>query len=313
MASTKRKFYKSKFNQTWTETYPIRGVSDDPHKFYCIPCCKKLSCDHQGLKDVKDHCHKETHRANVNASKTQSSMTSFLKSNDSNLDKQVLNANFLVQHNISLLTADHLSSLFKNAFPDSKIAQKYSSRRTKTTAIINKSFAPHCVEYVVEHCKASAHSVGTDGSNDTGLEKMNSICVKIFDVKRSKTVTNHFLDMCLTSCTDCSTAEGIFTAIDEPFEKNKIPWENCVSLCVDNTNTMIGKNNSIASRFLEKNENVFIVSIAASNAHDDFCEYISLNVEMRWLIFSIGLTKVPKEKGNLKSISNFVVKNIKVC
>ena len=153
-------------------------------------------------------------------------MTSFLKSNDSNLDKQVLNAevkvnNFLVQHNIAFLTADHPSSLFKNAFPDSKIAQKYSSRRTKATAIINQSFAPHCVEYVVEHCKASAYSVGTDGSNDTGLEKMNPICVKIFYVKRSKTVTNHFLDMCLTSGTDCSTTEGIFTVIDEAFEKKQ--------------------------------------------------------------------------------------------
>ena len=314
---TKRKFYQSKFNHAWTETYPIRGVSGDPYKFYCIPCCKKLSCDHQGLKDVTDHCKKETHKSNVAASKTQSSMTSFIKSKESNLDKQVLNAevmvtNFLVQHNIPLLTADHLSSLFKTAFPDSKIAQKYSSRRTKTTAMINKSFAPHCIEYIAEHCKHNAYSVGTDGSNDTGLEKMNPICVKIFDVKRSKTVTNHFLDMCLTSGTNCSTAEGIFTAIDEAFEKNKIPWENCVSLSVDNTNTMIGKNNSIASRFLEKNENVFVAGcpchlahIAASNAHDDFCEYISLNIEDLMVDLFYWFDKSAKRKGKLKEYFDF--------
>ena len=65
-------------------------------------------------------------------------------SNSSNLDKQVLNAqvrvtNFLVQHNIALLTADHLTLLFKEAFPDSKIAKKYALCWTKTTAIINKS------------------------------------------------------------------------------------------------------------------------------------------------------------------------------
>ena len=58
IAVTKRKFYKSKFNQTWMESYPVRGVSDDPYKLFCIPCCKKLSCDHQGLKDVTDHCKK---------------------------------------------------------------------------------------------------------------------------------------------------------------------------------------------------------------------------------------------------------------
>ena len=51
MAATKRKFYKNKFNQTWMESYLVGGVSGDPYKFFCIPCCKKLSCDHQGLKE----------------------------------------------------------------------------------------------------------------------------------------------------------------------------------------------------------------------------------------------------------------------
>ena len=30
MTATKRKFYKSKFNQTWAESYPVQGVSGDP-------------------------------------------------------------------------------------------------------------------------------------------------------------------------------------------------------------------------------------------------------------------------------------------
>ena len=111
-------------------------------------------------------------------------MTSFLTGNDSNLDKQVLNAevmvtNFLVQHKIALLTADQLTLLFKEALPDSKIAKKYASRQTKTTAIINKSFAPHCLDHIVKHCKSHLYSVETDGSNDTGIEKMNPICIKM--------------------------------------------------------------------------------------------------------------------------------------
>ena len=60
----------------------------------------------------------------------------------------------MVQLNIALLNADHLTLLFKDAFPDSKIAKKYASRRTKTTAIINKSFAPHYLDYIMEHCKS---------------------------------------------------------------------------------------------------------------------------------------------------------------
>ena len=95
-------------------------------------------------------------------------------------------------------------------------------------------------------------------------------------------------------------------------KKNKIPWENCVSLSVDNTNTMIGKNNSIASRFLEKNENVFIAScpchlahIAASNVHNDFCEYISLNVEDVMVDLFYWFDKSAKRKGKLKEYFEF--------
>ena len=56
-------------------------------------------------------------------------MTSVLVSYDSNLDKQVLNTdvvftNFLVQHSIALLTGYHLTLLFKEVFPDSKIAKR---------------------------------------------------------------------------------------------------------------------------------------------------------------------------------------------
>ena len=152
-------------------------------------------------------------------------MTSFLPSNDPNLDKPVLNTavmfiKLLVQHSYALLTADHLTLLFKEAFPESKIAKKYASCRTKTTAIISKSFVSHCLDYIVEHCKSHPCLVGTDGSNDTGVEKMNPICVKAFDVNRLKTVTTHFVDMCLTSGADGSTAEGILTAIDEVFAQN---------------------------------------------------------------------------------------------
>ena len=65
-------------------------------------------------------------------------MTQMTQSYDSNLDKQVLNTdvvftNFLVQHNIALLTGYHLTLLFKEAFPDSKIAKRYASLRKKTT------------------------------------------------------------------------------------------------------------------------------------------------------------------------------------
>ena len=69
MVATKRKFYKSKFNQTQKESYPVQDVSGDPCKLFCIPCCKKLSSDHQDLKGLTVHCKKESYKANVESSK----------------------------------------------------------------------------------------------------------------------------------------------------------------------------------------------------------------------------------------------------
>ena len=67
-------------------------------------------------------------------------------------------------------------------------------------------------------------------------KKTNRVCLKIFDVNRNKKVTSHFFDMCLTSGVDGATAAAIFSVIDEKFESHEIPWEDCVSLSVENTN-----------------------------------------------------------------------------
>ena len=87
-----------------------------------------------------------------------------------------------------------------------------------------------------------------------------------------------------------------------------------VSLSVDNTITIIGKNNSITSRFLERNKNVFIADcpyhlayIAASNYHDTFSEYIGLNVEDVMLDLFYWFNKSAKRKGKLKHYFEFCV------
>ena len=86
------------------------------------------------------------------------------------------------------------------------------------------------------------------------------------------------------------------------FDEFELPWSMCVSLCVDNTNSMIGVRNSVASRFLQKNPEIFIsgclyhlAHIAASNACNGFCKIMKLNIEVFWWTFITGLTKALKE------------------
>ena len=88
---------------------------------------------------------------------------------------EVMVTNFLVQHNLPIATANHLGPLFKEIFPDSKIAAEYASGRTKTSAIVNVALGPHCHKFLVEHYNSHPFSLGIDGSNDTGLNKMNPV------------------------------------------------------------------------------------------------------------------------------------------
>lgn len=107
-------------------------------------------------------------------------------------------ANLLVQHNVPLAIADHLSPLFKDIFSDSDTGKGYASARTKTTCIINGSLAPHFRAALVEAMRSQPYTIAVDGSNDNGLNKMNPMTVRHFCDSNGEVVTQ-FLDMCLTT------------------------------------------------------------------------------------------------------------------
>ena len=278
---------------------------------------KKSSCHHQGLKDVKDYCGKGTHKMNLSGWKSQPKITSAYSPTDIVLKNKVLNAevavtNFLVQYKLPLATVDHLGPMFKSIFPDCKIAQSYGCARQKTSAIINEAFQPYCHSYLVELCKNNPYSVGHNGSNDTGVRKMNNVCIRIFDIKQSKTVRSHLFDMCLIEGEDAAKASTIFAAIEEYFIADDMPWNNCVSLSVDNTNAIIGIRNSIASRFLGKNNEICIAGcpchlahFAAAHANNGFSNYINLNIEDVCVDAFYWFDKSTKHKGKLVEYFKF--------
>ena len=230
----------------------------------------------------------------------------FLSSSNPLVDKvsraEVKVAAMLVQNNIPLSLADELTPLFQDIFPDSEIATKFSSRCTKTACVINGAIAPHFKENLVETMKEYPFSVSVHGSSDTGVEKMNPMTIRIFDINRGS-VTAQFLDMCMSSS---STAQGIFTRINEVLQNNGITWKTCV------TSVNIGCRNSIKSRVQEKNEAIYIMGCpchivhnTAGKAGDAFYKATGFNVDNMVIDLFYWFDKSTKRKASLQRYCHF--------
>ncbi|XP_046339987.1 uncharacterized protein LOC124121077 [Haliotis rufescens] len=145
----------------------------------------------------------------------------------------------IAQHNLPFATADNLSPVFADIFPDSQIAKQYAEAKTKTTCMINGAIAPYFRGTLIEMMKNKPCSLAVDGLNDTELEKMNPLTVRIYDVNTSK-VQLHLLDMCCTSGENSAEAATIFDKINEKIEQYGIPWDHCVAFGEDNISVNLG-------------------------------------------------------------------------
>ena len=110
----------------------------------------------------------------------------------------------LAQYNLPLAIIDHLSPLFRDTFPESKIARGFS---VASLCIINIALHPHFKSVLIAQTE-DPFALTIDGSNDSGLQKMDP------DVSCG-CVCTRFLDMCLMTGTDAGTAAKIFEAMDE--------------------------------------------------------------------------------------------------
>lgn len=99
---------------------------------------------------------------------------------------------------------------------------------------------------------------------------------------------NHFHAVCVTTGHDASKAQEFFDIVDEQFRADYIPWKwsIAVRVGVDNTNSVIGRNNSFASWCRQRNSYIFVsgfpchlAHIAARNGYDAFARVTGEKIE----------------------------------
>ena len=64
--------------------------------------------------------------------------------------------------------------------------------------MIDGTLAPHFKLILVETMKGGAYLIAVDGSNDSGLKKVNPMTVRVYESSTGRIVTR-FLDMCTTT------------------------------------------------------------------------------------------------------------------
>ena len=304
--------YPTKFNPDWSKRWPCIQVATR-EKFRCNICQCLVSFEHQGQKDVRRHIEGKKHCDNMKGHDNQRQISAFFKPTAHPIHDKVTRAEVkvctvLAYHNIPIALSDHLSPLFRDIFPDSEIARAYSCARTKTTCILNGAVAKHLQSSLIEHMLEEPFSLATDGSNDSGLQKMNPLTVRYFDVNRGR-VSTQLLDMCLTSV---STAEEIFAKINDTLVRYNIDWNLCVAFGVDNTSVNLGRRNSIKTRVHQQNGSVYFVGCpchmvhnTASKASEAFEAETGFAIEDILVDLYYWFDKSTKRKNELASFCEF--------
>lgn len=131
--SHRKQTYKVEYSKKWTCI-----ASSGKGEFYarCTMCTCNISIAHGGASDIKLHMQSLKHRSASQDEAGSSTITKILLPQDNTtIRAETLMTQFIIEHNLPMAVADHLSILMIKMFPDSKIAEKFACRRTKITAL----------------------------------------------------------------------------------------------------------------------------------------------------------------------------------
>ena len=259
----KKKHSSCSFQRTWSTQYPCIQPTSDKLRAKCTICDCSFNIHHQGLLDVKRHIGGSQHQKLAKDVAASTSIDTFYVSGSTEVEKvtnaEVLFTGFILEHNLPFECSSHAGPLFRKMFPDSKIAAKYGCAATKTACIISHAIAPSLHFHLLDLLRAEPFSLSVDGSSDTGTESMYPLVVKVYDINRGE-ISSLFWNMALIS--DCSAA-GIFQKVSDIFEKESIPWENCIGLSLDNASVNMGKHKGLFTHFMKKNDSNYTLDVPA--------------------------------------------------
>ena len=184
-----------KYQQEW-QSHGMLPSTRGPTFARCKCCYTDINVAQGGVNDIKKHLATSKHQEMAKVVGSSGNVRAFFQQSlieEKVTRAEVLFANFIAEHNLSFMTANHFTHLTSAVFPDSKVAQVFSSACTKTACIVKGALHPHFTEPVVALCKESPFSIMCDEGNDVE-DKNFAIVVCLWDEDLGRPLTR-FLDM----------------------------------------------------------------------------------------------------------------------
>ena len=246
-----------RFKKSWK--FPFINASTRGRRFsYCKLCNSHFSVAHGGVNDVKRHCQGPGHLRKHSESERNASIAKFFEESSvahsltsKVTSAEVMMARFIAMHNLPFQAADHLCDLLPFMFPDSKIAAKFSSKHTKTKAIICDAIDPHLKFPVVELLKTSSFNLLCDESNERGDSV--KLLTRMFEPSSNAIVTCHLDTIGITDF----TAEGIFYIFEGD---SRTSSDTIQQLTSDTCNVMKGARGGVIAKLRSIQPNIININ-----------------------------------------------------
>ncbi|XP_046671170.1 E3 SUMO-protein ligase KIAA1586-like [Homalodisca vitripennis] len=289
-------------------------------KAHCRLCNVSMNAELIVLKNHdKSKKHQELMLNLKHKSQPKITALGFVKKMPQNVKSQTVEiklAGFFAEHNISFNVADHLIHLLKKLIDYSETLKNISLKRTKCNAVVRNVIGNTFKEQLIEKLKETKFSILIDESTDISMIKTirpaglsggrtnrgpnlrESTVVRFFDKLQGKVVSNFFeLKSVFDSSTPAAaeggaTAEHLYSILEDTLKSHNIPKDNVIGFASDGCNTMMGVNNSVASRLKENFPGIFILKCVCHSLH---------------LCASEACKKLPKELEDLiRGVFNFM-------
>ena len=231
---------KCHFSDDYTKEWSFVKKGRTDQEALCEICSCFISVTHGGKADVRHHISTKNHTNRFAVASTSKPISTFMIKEDTQEELLVAAAELttaykVVKHHQSFSSLDCTVKLNATMYPDSKVAAKQSTARTKATAIVKNILAPHSVSECIKQLQeVSFYGIGTDASNHKA-EKMFPLVVQYF------TETDGIQQKLLKfDSLNNETSETIAKFCLDTLRQLQIPLDKLIAFCGDNTNTNFG-------------------------------------------------------------------------